>query len=63
MKNIHLLATGKPSRLYYNTELPNNFIHNTNNFPLHEDLIRDKFKPQNIYITNDEEIKERDWVL
>jgi hypothetical protein len=63
MKNLHLIATDKPSRLYYNTELPNNFIHNVNEFPLHEDLVKDKFQAQNIYITNDELIKKNDWYI
>jgi GR25 family glycosyltransferase involved in LPS biosynthesis len=61
MKNVHLISTDKPSRLYYNTELPNNFIHNANDFPLHFDLINDKFESLNIYITNSEEIQVGDY--
>ena len=38
-KNIHLIGTDKPSRLF----------------------ISELYQPQNIYITNDEEIKEGDW--
>lgn len=52
MKNIYLLPTDKPSRIYtcgsalYMNKLA--LEHNTN---------------QNIYITSDEEIKEGDWLL
>ena len=56
MKNIHLIETDKPSRLW------------TNN--LRRRLELDEFPSQhpsniakNIYITNDEEIKEGDWVI
>jgi len=47
-KNIHILTTDKPSRLYeYNNKLFfGEFGHNLN---------------RNIYITSDEEIKEGDW--
>lgn len=55
MTNIHILPTNKPSRFYYNN--------NDKQFQLckieKENTI---LKPnQNIYITNDEEIKEGDW--
>jgi hypothetical protein len=56
MKNIHLISTDKPSRLW------------TNN--LKRRLVLDEFPSQhptniakNIYITSDEEIKEGDWCL
>ena len=58
MKNIHVLPTNKPSSLYFednNSELiflKGYFVHKTFNI-----------KPQNIYITSDEEIKEGDWFL
>jgi hypothetical protein len=52
MKNLFLLTTEKPSRLLINKEgtlvLTSNFYSSSN--------------PQNIYITNSEEIKEGDWV-
>jgi hypothetical protein len=61
MKNIYILPTNKPSRLiksqdndfvYLNTNAPNWFENNL------------KTIKQNIYITNDEEIKEeRCWVI
>lgn len=55
MKNIHLIPTDKPSRLYaYNGELGL------------AKLIQygsDSIVNQHIYITSDEEIKEGDWVL
>jgi hypothetical protein len=56
MKNIHLIATEKPSRLYKQTGA----------------LVLDKLSEvsndgisinQNIYITSDEEIKEGDWFI
>jgi hypothetical protein len=54
MKNIHIISTDKPSRLW------------TNN--LKRRLVLDEFPSQhptniakNIYITSDEEIKEGDW--
>jgi hypothetical protein len=52
MKNIHLLPTEKPSRLF-------KFANE-----LHLDTIpKDYYKKYNIYITSDEEIKEGDWVV
>jgi len=53
MKNIHILPTDKPSRLYQ-----------TRNNPL---ILDSKFENgtanRHIYITSDEEIKEGDWYL
>ena len=51
MKNIHLLPTDKPSRLYYNVGGALLFTSYEN----HNGV--------NIYITNDEEIKEGDWCV
>jgi hypothetical protein len=52
MKNIHVLPTDKPSRLF-------KFANE-----LHLDTIpKDYYKKYNIYITSDEEIKEGDWVV
>ena len=53
MKNIHVLPTDKPSRLF---EIDGHLIINR------EQLIQPKYY-RNIYITSDEEIKEGDWVL
>jgi hypothetical protein len=57
MKNIHVLPTEKPSRFYFNN--------NDKCFQLCE--VSKKSTPlkinQNIYITSDEEIKERDYVI
>jgi len=54
MKNIHLIPTDKPSRLHLGNSglvlCDLNFSKNTIN-------------GQHIYITSDEEIKERDWVF
>jgi hypothetical protein len=50
MKNIHILPTDKPSRLF-------KFANE-----LHLDTIpKDYYKKYNIYITSNEEIKEGDW--
>ena len=55
MKNIHVLPTDKPSRLYsYKNKL---FL--TTESHLHSTSM----KYQNIYITSDEEIKEGDWFI
>ena len=55
MKNIHILPTDKPSRLYLNTK---EYIFD-NEYSLSTDECQNKY----IYITNNEEIKERDWYL
>ena len=70
MKNIHILPTNKPSRLagseyitnvqgidkrVFKFKLWNKFIDN-------KDLKAVGYIPHNIYITNDEEIKEGDYV-
>ena len=55
MKNIHILSIDITSRL---------FLSPMNNFKLSDDVIRNLYqglKPQNIYITNDEDIKEGDY--
>lgn len=49
MKNIHVLPTNKPSRLYYWEDKL--VLGNLATTPIN----------RNIYITNDEEIKEMDW--
>jgi hypothetical protein len=55
MKNIHVLPTEKPSRLYYNANDKNWQLCEFHKY--HTDI-----KPtHNIYITNSEEIKEGDW--
>jgi len=58
MKNIHILPTSKPSRLLYSGN-------NKNLLFSKEPISFRTFErsPQNIYITNDEEIKEGDWVI
>jgi hypothetical protein len=57
MKNIHLLPTDKPSRLF----LKENTLLLNNQYTLQK--IFTKGKCQNIYITSDEEIKEGDWII
>lgn len=56
MKNIHVLPTDKPSRLVLDA---NNILVLAWNKSIEENA---KYK-KNIYITNDEEIKEGDWCL
>jgi len=57
MKNVHLLPTDKPSRLY---QKENRFQLSTH--PAIDWYISSaSYKPVNIYITSDEEIKEGDW--
>jgi hypothetical protein len=59
MKNIHLLPTDKYSDLVYSTNKYGGYFLSRHYSPMRE--IGDSY--QNIYITNDEEIKEGDWVL
>jgi hypothetical protein len=57
MKNIHILPTDKPSRLYKQVnKLKLRFIADS---PIDSDISIN----QHIYITSDEEIKEGDWVI
>ncbi|KAI9549801.1 hypothetical protein GHT06_001787 [Daphnia sinensis] len=61
MKNIHVLPTGKLSRLHYFTANKAGYYLYPNNelvVPRNPNCIN-----QNIYITSDEEIKEGDWFL
>jgi len=59
MKKIHVLPTDKPSRLFYNKK--DSIFTIDNDF---ENVIEeDWFQDYNIYITNDEEIKEGDWFI
>lgn len=55
-KNIYILPTDKPSRLG---------LHQDNKLYLHDKFLTSNyiyFTPQHIYITNDGEIKDMDWV-
>jgi hypothetical protein len=74
MKNIHLIPTDKPSRLIFNSfhksfcyqkEIDSMYINDGKvsgaDFWGLEKAFNNGFKPQNIYITSDEEIKEGDW--
>ena len=57
MKNIHVLPTDKPSRLYLGNN--GNFV-----FGMIQTSIQsrnDDFTNQHLYITSDEQIKEGDW--
>jgi hypothetical protein len=59
MKNMHVLATDKPSRVYKNLLTDKLFILE-NSFM---DVSECNREYQNIYITSDEEIKEGDWCV
>jgi hypothetical protein len=54
MKNLHILPTDKPSKLGY---IFDNLILNS------KLLSPTLYKNQNIYITDDSKIRERDWFL
>lgn len=57
MKNVHILPTEHTSRLYYNR---NDKSWQLCEFPKYHTDIK---STHNIYITNDEEIKEGDWMI
>jgi hypothetical protein len=57
MKNIHLLPTDKPSRLYKHNELGFELL-----APVEHEIGAYNGSNQHIYITNSEEIKEGDWM-
>jgi len=56
--NIHILPTDKPSRLYYTISM-NGYVLHLSEAPK---IKSSQLRPQHIYITSDEEIKEGDWV-
>jgi hypothetical protein len=56
MKNIHVLPTDKPSKLFKD-DFGKYFI------SINIDQEQNHFKPQHIYITSDEEVKEGDYFL
>ena len=58
MKNIHIIPTDKPSRLYKHNELGFKLL-----APVEHEIGAYNGSNQNIYITNDEEIKEGDYVI
>jgi hypothetical protein len=60
MKNIHLIPTDKPSRLYYNGT---SYKDPNSTMAMDWFISSAGYKPQNIYITSDEEIKDGDWCL
>ena len=57
MKNIHILPTGKASNLLFE-KISNRYYTNSRRKENTKNI-----QNQNIYITNDEEIKEGDWVI
>lgn len=54
MKNVHLIPTDKPSRLFYDISMDKLVLASTSE-------VSKWFENKNIYITSDEEIKEGDW--
>jgi hypothetical protein len=56
MKNIHILPTDKPSRLFYDISIDKLVLATTYE-------VSKWFDNKNIYITSDEEIKQGDWYL
>jgi hypothetical protein len=62
MKNIHILPTDKPSRLYFykgdDKYSPQYGLRSLESLPFNYSI-----QNQNIYITSDEEVKEGDWIL
>ena len=76
MKNLFLFPTDKPSRVLYNSTLKSFCIQKEINgmfindgkvsgadFWGLEKALNNGFKPHNIYITSDEEIKDGDWFM
>jgi len=61
MENIHVISTDKPSRIYLIKS--NNKLGITSNNPEFTENFGSGTQNQNIYITNNEEIKEGDWRL
>jgi hypothetical protein len=57
MKNIHLIPTDKPSRLYHTISMSGYKLH-LSETPKYKSS---ELRPQNLYITNDETIKVGDW--
>lgn len=58
MKNLHLIPTDKPSRLYYNGRS----YKDANNTTVMDWYISSAgYKPHNIHITSDEKPKKEDW--
>jgi hypothetical protein len=60
MKNIHLIPTDKPSILYAKDD---NYKLANSTMAMDWYISSAGYRPYNIYITSDEEIKEGDWVL
>lgn len=57
MRNVHIIPTDKPSRFYNN---------NKGEYHFREQYVPDVIetcKNHNIYITSDEQIKDRDWYI
>ena len=61
MKNIHIIPTDKPSRIYL--VKANNLLWLTSNDPFYMESFGSGTQNQHIYITSDEEIKEGDWFM
>ena len=62
MKKLHLLPTNNPSRIGYYTDSNDTQLYILSNGNVIGEY-KLNWKPQHIYITSDEEIKEKDWFL
>jgi hypothetical protein len=60
MKNLHLISTEKPSRLYYKDD---NYKLANSTMAMDWYISSAGYKPTNIYIISDEEIKKKDYVV
>ena len=58
-KNLYLLPTDKPSRLFYDFDFKKYYLTKTEVLSYNQEL----FKNHNIYITSDEEIKDGDFIF
>ena len=69
MKNLHVIATDKPSRLFIIDKSkmflsePPHLSFSTVGGKVHKIEGSELYQPQNMYITSDEEIKEGDWCI
>jgi len=60
MKNLFLIPTNKPSR-FYSIDGKHKLVNSTMAMDWYISSVG--YKPHDIYITNDEEIKEGDWII
>jgi hypothetical protein len=61
MRNVYLISTDKPSRLFLN-KINNKLLLDSDNYSDLEKILPSS-NYQHLYITNGEQIKEGDWIL